>query len=186
MEDGDRSKMKLTYFVHGSTIDNEKNISSGWNDAELSKLGVEQSLKLKELVKDKKFDAVFCSDLKRAIKTANLSFQNSKIIIDKRLRECNYGDYNGRDSRRLDKEYHNHLSNPFPNGESLTDVEKRIRNFLEEISLKFPKKQVAIVSHKSPQLAFEVIINKKTWKEALDTDWRISKSWQPGWEYDLK
>lgn len=178
--------MIITYFVHGTTLDNEKNISSGWNDAELSELGVEQALKLKELVKDKKFDIVFCSDLVRARKTAKLSFPNSKIIIDKRLRECNYGDYTRGDSNFLDKKYYFHITNPFPNGESLTDVEKRIRNFLKEVSLKFPKKQVAIVSHKSPQLAFEVIINKKTWKEALDTDWRISKSWQPGWEYNLE
>jgi broad specificity phosphatase PhoE len=39
--------VKITYFVHGTTIDNEKDISSGWSDTELSALGVKQSLELK-------------------------------------------------------------------------------------------------------------------------------------------
>ena len=33
----------ITYFVHGTTIDNEKEVSSGWKDVELSPLGTEQS-----------------------------------------------------------------------------------------------------------------------------------------------
>lgn len=28
--------VKTTYFVHGTTTDNEKEISSGWSDVELS------------------------------------------------------------------------------------------------------------------------------------------------------
>jgi broad specificity phosphatase PhoE len=28
--------VKITYFVHGTTIDNEEKRSSGWNDAVLS------------------------------------------------------------------------------------------------------------------------------------------------------
>lgn len=30
--------IKITYFVHGTTTDNEQNISSGWSDVELSDL----------------------------------------------------------------------------------------------------------------------------------------------------
>lgn len=32
--------ISITYFVHGTTIDNEREISSGWKDVELSELGV--------------------------------------------------------------------------------------------------------------------------------------------------
>jgi len=35
--------VKITYFVHGTTTDNENHISSGWFDVELSELGVQQS-----------------------------------------------------------------------------------------------------------------------------------------------
>jgi len=51
--------VKITYFVHGTTIDNQNNISSGWSDTELSDLGKEQSIKLKEQIKGKIFDVVF-------------------------------------------------------------------------------------------------------------------------------
>ena len=60
--------LTLTYFVHGTTTDNERGISSGWSDAELSELGIKQSVDLKQQIGDKKFDVVFCSDLKRAVK----------------------------------------------------------------------------------------------------------------------
>ena len=91
--------VKITYFVHGTTKDNEKNISSGWFDTELSALGINQSKELPNQIKNKKFDVVFCSDLKRAVDSAKITFGDKyKIIKDKRLRECNYGDYNAKHS----------------------------------------------------------------------------------------
>jgi broad specificity phosphatase PhoE len=59
--------VKITYFVHGTTIDNENGISSGWNDAVLSPLGIKQSKGLKNDISNKKFDVVFVSDLKIAL-----------------------------------------------------------------------------------------------------------------------
>jgi broad specificity phosphatase PhoE len=35
--------IKITYFVQGTTTDNEQHISSGWKDVELSELGRKQS-----------------------------------------------------------------------------------------------------------------------------------------------
>jgi len=35
--------VKMTYFVHSTTKDNEKEISSGWSDPELSELGKKQA-----------------------------------------------------------------------------------------------------------------------------------------------
>jgi broad specificity phosphatase PhoE len=67
--------VNITYFVHGTTTDNEKHFSSGWKDVELSDLGVKQSIALKDQTKDKKFDIVFCSDLQRARKSAELSWE---------------------------------------------------------------------------------------------------------------
>ena len=73
--------IKITYFVHGTTIDNEKGISSGWKDVELSDLGIEQSKELLSKIGDKKFDIVFCSDLKRAVDSAEISFKNKFPIL---------------------------------------------------------------------------------------------------------
>ena len=178
--------INITYFVHGTTTDNENGISTGWNQGELSKLGIEQSIKLKDQIKGKRFDVVFCSDLKRAVDSADLTFRNSvPIVKDKRLRECNYGDLNGVKSEIVEPMAEKLIDNPFPKGESYKDVEKRIRIFLNYLLKKYSGKSVAIVAHKAPQLALDVILKKKTWQQAFDEDWRKTKSWKPGWEYKL-
>ena len=174
-------KVHMTYFVHGTTTDNEHGISSGWSDVGLSELGKKQSIELKLLIKDKKFDIIFCSDLKRAVDSAKIAFENHSIIQDRRLRECNYGILNG--AREEEVIYEEHITKPFPNGECLKDVEKRIRDFLDDLSNKYSGKNIAIVAHKAPQLALDVIVKEKIWNDAIRDDWRLKGKWQSGWEY---
>ncbi len=179
--------IKITYFVHGTTVDNEKEISSGWSDVELSDLGIKQSIELKEKTKDMYFDVVFCSDLQRAVKSAELTWEGIyPIIVDERLRECNYGYLNGASSAIVEPMQEEEcLEKPFPNGESYEDVKKRIADFLEFLKNNYDGKHVAIVAHKAPQIALDVLLKGKTWHEALASDWRKTKSWQPGWEYEV-
>jgi len=179
--------MKITYFVHGTTTDNEKHISSGWKDVELSELGIQQSKDLKSQVDIKQFDVVFCSDLKRAVDSTNLTFEGVvPIKIDPRLRECNYGDFNGKLSEIVEPMQEENIEKPFPNGESYADVKKRISEFLEDVKKEYGNKHIAIVAHKAPQLALDVIVKGMTWEEAFATDWRKVGKWQPGWEYEVK
>ncbi len=175
----------ITYFVHGTTIDNENGISSGWSDGDLSELGKRQSIELKELLRGKMFDIVFTSDLRRAANTANIVFGNSvRVIHEKRLREINYGVLNG--AREEEVIYEEHISTKFPNGESLKDVEKRMKDFLDYLKNNYTGKNVAIVAHKAPQLALDVLLKRMTWNQALENDWRLKKEWKPGWNYILK
>jgi broad specificity phosphatase PhoE len=178
--------IKITYFVHGTTIDNEKGLASGWANCELSVKGIQQAKDLGKLATDKQFDAVFCSDLKRAVDSANLGFADKyKIIQDKRLREINYGDFNQKpDDFKSNLENYVHI--PFTNGESYKDVEKRLASFCFFLKKNYNKKHVAIVAHQAPQLALEVILKGKTWEQAIKEDWRPAKAWQPGWEYEIK
>lgn len=180
--------IKITYFVHGTTTDNEKEISSGWKDVELSELGIKQSVTLKEQTKDKKFDVVFCSDLQRAHNSAKLAWDGIYTIIpDARLRECNYGKLNGASSTIVEPMQEEEcITNKFPEGESYEDVKARIADFLEFLKKNYDGKSVAIVGHKAPQLSLDVLIKGKTWKQALAEDWRKTKAWKPGWEYELK
>ncbi len=176
--------IKITYFVHGTTTDNERDISSGWHDVELSDLGVKQSVELKELIKSKHFDLVFCSDLKRAVHSAKLTFEGAvKILPDERLRECNYGKFNAKPSEIVEPMQEKNITNKFPGGESYEDVKNRIRDFLEYLKINHNNKSVAIVAHKAPQLAFDVLALGKTWEQAFADDWRKRKAWQAGWEY---
>lgn len=176
--------VKITYFVHGTTTDNEKDIATGWLPGELSETGISQAKKLGILVSDKNFDVLFCSDLKRAIDSAELGFGNKyKIIKDARLRECNYGDYNGQPTEFKDSRMNEYVDASFPNGESYRDVEKRMGDFLKTLVGDYRGKHVAIVAHQGSQLALEVLLKGKTWEEAIKDDWRNTKNWQPGWEY---
>ncbi|EKE18483.1 MAG: hypothetical protein ACD_9C00320G0001, partial [uncultured bacterium] len=136
--------IKITYFVHGTTVDNENNVSSGWFDAELSEKGIQQAIKLRELIEDKYFDVVFCSDLQRAIKSAQLTYGDTvKIIQDERLRECNYGEYNTKSSEIVEPMQEENITKSFPGGESYEDVKARIGEFLEYLKANFDNKSVA-------------------------------------------
>lgn len=180
--------VNITYFVHGTTTDNEQHLSSGWKDVELSELGRRQSIDLRDQTKDKKFDVVFCSDLKRALDSAKLAWEGVYTIIpDARLRECNYGELNGASSDIVEPMQEGEcIAKPFPEGESYEDVKTRVADFLEFLRQNYDGKSVAIVGHKAPQLSLDVLINGKTWEQALAEDWRKTKSWQPGWEYELR
>lgn len=177
--------IKIKYFVHGTTTDNLEKKASGWLPGELSEKGIGQAKALAEIIKEEHFDIVFCSDLKRAIDSAHIDFhgRNIEIIPDSRLRECNYGNYNGQDNKLAN--YFTHIDTPFPNGESLKDVEKRINSFISFLKNNYDNKKIAIVAHKAPQLALDVIIKNMTWEDALANDWRLTGNWQPGWEYNI-
>jgi len=179
--------VKITYFVHGTTTDNENHLATGWAPGELSELGVQQAKELGKLVADKLFDVVFCSDLKRAVDSAKLAFGDKyEIIQDKRLREANYGDFTRAPSASFKARMTEYIDKPFPNGESYKDVGKRIADFLDFLKKNYTGKHVAVIAHQAPQLALDVLIKKKTWEQAIVEDWRRTKAWQPGWDYVIE
>lgn len=173
--------VKIIYFVHGTTYDNASGKCSGWKQVKLNELGIEQAINLGKVTQDIKFDVIYTSDLIRAIDSANLAWPDLEKIQDTRLRECNYGDCDGEDKSLV--VYKNYIDKSFPNGESLKGVEKRILSFVNEIKNKYDGKTIAIVAHRAPQLALEVLTKNITWEAAIENDWRKRKAWQPGWEY---
>ena len=176
--------VKITYFVHGTTTDNEHNLATGWNPGELSPTGELQARELGKAVADEKFAVIFTSDLKRAVDSTNLGFKNRyRIIQDLRLRECNYGQWN---SKKKNWDIADYILNRYPSGESYSDVEKRMTEFLNDLYKNYQGKRIAIVGHQAPQLALDVLLKHKTWEEAINEDWRKKKAWQLGWKYQVK
>ena len=175
--------IEIMYFVHGTTYDNAESKCSGWKQVELSELGKQQAINLGNNT-NYSFDIIFTSDLVRAIDSANLAWPETLKKTDERLRECNYGDYDGKDKNLV--LYEDHISNPFPNGESLEDVEKRIKSFIEDLEKNYKGKKIGIVAHRAPQLALDVITKNISWDDAIKNDWRKTKSWQPGWKYIIR
>jgi len=175
--------IELTYFVHGTTIDNEKHLASGQADAKLSEKGITQGKELIKLINDD-FDFIFVSDLSRSIDSARLTFGKERdLIVDKRIRECDYGELTQQVKTWKLKEY---INKKYPGGESYLDVEKRMQAFVDDLKKNFDNKKVALVCHQAPQLALEVIVNKLSWEEAIDKDWRKDGKWLPGWRYFIK
>lgn len=93
----------IIFEAHGTTFDNEHYLSSGHYDAASSPLGEKQARELGGRYKNEHLDAIFCSDLQRSYKTAEIAFTNRSFIIirDERLRECNYGDLTRYPSEKL-------------------------------------------------------------------------------------
>lgn len=177
--------MKITYFVHSITTDNETGLATGWLQGELSDEGIKRAKAQTADLQSREFDAVFCSDLKRAMDSTELFFAGKfPVFVDWRLRECNYGDLDGRPAKEFKKDRElEYVDVPYSGGESYKDVEHRMRRFLADAEDLFADKHIAIVAHQAPQLALDVIVKGQTWNEAIASDWRKSGAWQAGWEY---
>lgn len=175
--------IKIIFEAHSTSLDNQTHLSSGWYDIDLSELGIKQSEELGERYKDANLDAIFCSDLQRSQKTSQIAFgnRNIPIIIDSRLRECNYGDYTQKDSDIVTKMKPNCILAPFPNGESYTQTTERMKEFLKDLMRNYDGKTIMIVGHRATQYALENLINNIPLEVIVPAPWK----WQPGWIYNL-
>lgn len=134
--------VKIIFEAHSTTFDNENHLFSGHFDVSLSPLGEKQARDLGQRYKNKTFDAIFCSDLQRSYKTAEIAFGGRfPIIKDKRLRECDYGDLTRHPSDEVEPLKLDHISEPFPNGESYEQTLKRMKDFLNDLKKNYDGKK---------------------------------------------
>lgn len=172
--------INIIFESHGTTYDNLNKVSSGHADVELSSKDIENAKELGARYKDQEFDVIFCSDLLRSYKTAELAFGDKyKIIKDARLRECDYGDLTKHPAEEVEPQKINHITIPFPNGESYEDGLRRMKLFLDDLKTNYEGKKVLIIGHRVTQYGLEHWIKNKSLEELLTTPFR----WQPGWEY---
>lgn len=172
----------IIFETHSTSLDNEKHLSSGHNDIDLASLGIKQAKELGERYKSDNFDAIFCSDLQRSYKTAEIAFGNKfPIIKDSRLRECDYGDLTQHPSSKVDRAKIEHISTPFLNGESYEETSKRMKEFLDYLKKNYDDKRVMIIGHAATRYGLEHWINRVSIKDTVTAPWK----WQPGWKYKL-
>jgi alpha-ribazole phosphatase/probable phosphoglycerate mutase len=176
--------IKIIFESHSTTLDNENEIASGHYDVRLSPLGLKQSLSLGKRYEENPPDVVFCSDLSRSYETGKRAFGNKgiKIIRDKRLRECDYGDYTQHPADEVKPMKIERIDKPFPNGESYTQCMERMRDFLEDLLDTYDGKTVMIIGHRATQYGLEHWIKKIPLEEVIPAPWK----WQPGWTYYLE
>ena len=75
-------------------------------------------------------------------------------------------------------------SNLFNQYSNYFDITTKVEE--NKYTIEYKGKTIGIVAHRAPQLAIEVITKNISWDEAINNDWRKTKSWQPGWEYILE
>ena len=143
--------MPQLYFIrHGQTEANVKGVLTGRLETNLTQKGIDDAATLsKELKED--FDYYYCSPLTRTHQTLRAIKGDVDFIIDERITEVSSGDWQGKLKSELPEEeydlYKKGLLNP-PNGESLKDVDKRAKSFLEDMFSKYKDdEKILIVTH---------------------------------------
>jgi len=173
--------MKIYFATHATSVDNEQGVASGWADPALSELGKKQARELGRHFKDIPLSLICTSDFKRAIQTVELAFGSKlPVIIDPRLRELNYGDYNGCPNAEVDLFKTKSISMPFPRGESYQQAMKRLHEFYNELKSKYPDKTVLIVGHRATQYGLDTLVNGSNLEDVVKP-----LVWRPYWEYNF-
>jgi broad specificity phosphatase PhoE len=176
--------MRLVFETHATSLDNEAGLASGWFDVALSATGEEQARMLGARRRDDHLAVVFCSDLSRSFRTAEIAFgdRSLPIVRDARLRECDYGDLTRQPASEIEERRVRHLVDPFPGGESYQQVVDRVSEWLGEAVQKIDAGTVLIIGHRATYYALEHLLNRVTLHRAVTSPW----TWQPGWTYHLR
>lgn len=155
---------KLIIVRHGESLYNLTRQYTGQTDVALTDKGIAQAeITAEYILKNYKIDAVYSSDLSRAIDTAKPIAAPLGLTIktDARLREINAGIWQGMyfsDVREKYKEEYatyqsDRTTQRTPGGEGLFDVQKRALEALNDIAIANDGKTVMIATHNGPLMA---------------------------------
>jgi broad specificity phosphatase PhoE len=150
---------------------------------ELSATGEHQARELGQRHKDEDIAAVFCSDLSRAIRTAEIAFGGRPalpIVHDARLRECDYGELTRAPAHEIESRRAAHITVPFPGGESYEQVVRRVAAWLDDaVGAPTGAGPVLVIGHRATFFALEHLLTGVPLHEVVGAPWQ----WQPGWRY---
>ncbi len=153
----------MIYFVrHGETDWNVLLKCQGRKDLPLNENGIKQAQAVAKDLANVKIDAYFCSPMLRTRQT----FENAvgrkpkRAELDERLIERDFGEFEGLKRDEFDfAGFCNIKSNQkFEKAESIFDVEKRAKSFLEFINKKYKDKNVLVISHGGFGIVFKSLI----------------------------
>jgi broad specificity phosphatase PhoE len=147
----------VTVFLlrHGETAWNKLGRVMGRTQVPLGTDGVQQIQKIAPLVATLEPDAIYTSPLRRAVQTAKVVAAETKLPICKSegLNEIAYGEWAGRYFEDLidDELYRRFIKSPaktiLPGGETISDVQRRGLEVIEEAAQKIPGGRFLFVSH---------------------------------------
>lgn len=146
---------KVYLLRHGQSEANVRGILAGPdNSVNLSEKGRRESRIVSKHLQKIEFTHIYSSPISRCLQTIDpLTSAKPQIplLLEERIQEMNYGDWNGKDLKSLSKkrEWKSIQNQPskfkFPQGESFTQLRKRVQSFLNEIESKTGP--ILVVSH---------------------------------------
>ena len=142
--------MKLYVARHGQTQWNVENKVCGSTNIPLTEQGKEQAKALAERIKNLDIDVIIASPMLRAMQTAGaVSIATGiPVIMDERLREHDYGEFEGFDRSRDEywaQKYQ--FAAKFPKGESVLQLAQRVYNLIDDVKKAYPHQNVLLVCH---------------------------------------
>jgi broad specificity phosphatase PhoE len=176
--------IEIVFETHSFSDDNGRGIATGWLPGRLSERGRTAARELGQRRRDDGIAAVFASDLGRAVETASIAFEGADVplLLDWRLRECDYGEWNGADAARVHDDRSAFLDAPYPGGESWRQAVDRAARFLDDLPSRWDGRRILVIGHVATRLALETRLLDMSLEQLLDADFQ----WQPGWEYQLR
>lgn len=167
----------------GTTTDDERWIASGWSAVRLSAAGRRQARELGERRSEEEIAAVFTSDLPCAVETAHIAFGGRALPIlhDWRLRGCDYGELSGEPVARVEAASAQYVYDPYPRGESYTDVVARVRRFLQDVPARFVGGRIVVIGHPATKWALDHVLEGAPLAGLVEASFHR----QPGWRYAL-
>ena len=150
-------KTEIILIRHGETEWNSQKRMQGHSNSDLSSVGQAQIQALGQWMKNVPFDLIYSSDSLRAKQTAEAitQFSGHELQIDQRLREKNFGVFEGLTSEEA-RERHPEVFRLFKTagskyvideGESTQQLQDRALEIVNEIRIKHPEERVLLVTH---------------------------------------
>jgi broad specificity phosphatase PhoE len=156
----DTMVMELILIRHGETDFNRDSVFRGQMDVRLNATGIAMADATAEALKDKVFEAIYSSPLKRAFVTAKRIAGPHEIEVRSNFDfiDISYGVWQGLPETEVKTKwpglYEKWLSKPtwvrFPGGESTRHCWKRVISGLREILFQHGTGTIVIVSHRVP------------------------------------
>jgi 2,3-bisphosphoglycerate-dependent phosphoglycerate mutase len=173
--------IQIVFETHSTTQDNENGIATGWLPGQLSPLGREQAAELGKRRGDDGIAAIFSSDLARATQTAAIAFAATGIpvLLDWRLRECDYGELNGSPAAHVHAHQGEYLDRPYPGGESWRQATARVASFVADLPRRWSGHRVLVLGHVATRWGLDHLLADAPLEDLASRDF----AWQPGWEY---
>ncbi|MFN0140229.1 MAG: histidine phosphatase family protein [Pyrinomonadaceae bacterium] len=177
---------RLYLIRHGQSDGNAEGRFGGHGPTPLSKLGVEQAERTAKLLAKEEINAIYSSDLLRAVQTAEPLAELLDLKINKSaaFRERNVGVLEGLTFDECKEKYprdyyalvHRHVNYAITGGESYRQLLRRVSSELRSILRKHPHERVAIFSHTGVLCYLTLFLIGAIQRDTKQTPWIITSN----------